>query len=544
VLTAGSASEIEFPKVAECVLFVPPPPTKTTLALLDIVREHSLAFDFIDPTKQAGQSRNRPPSLRGAGSSGKWDLFFGNPVPAWATSIASILNTPRRIKSTVSAISSRWDALVGEVDFDELIMLTVLRLCSPAVFSFLGVHFQEFKGFRPPHGKENPDDHARMEERREYLKTRWLRAVTESGFDSHLLGTVLAELVPSSAYITGVAQMGHGNRCQSITSSRGDVYWERLTTETLSDGAVRDQEVLQLIRGATSDEGITLLANRFAESMEVAELVLFFDKWSRAVDDAALLKIATVVIRKSRPLVRRRLNRETTSLWALREWMEKLSYADTALRDWLVVEMEHCLPHSLADANTLFMDFGRSKLDQDAMISVRTRFVNALREVLSTISPLEFARMFDADYPYSLGQLIRLDGKTYPEPLLTDAKSWQWLRGMLLDAMTHAPELAIPQVMMLFGTFGPGGHYPTWFKYDEMAMLDLFGEELRRAVALLSQDFAISSSAEPWFQLAGPLGTKQARNWLKQMDSDSVPVAPGAKDLGEIPYEISQSTTA
>jgi hypothetical protein len=514
VLTAGAMSEIDFPKIAEHILFMPPLGEETTLALLDRIRDHcQTEWKNIDPTPTPSAPRNRPISLKANASTARAASgMFHYDHPDWAVAVAALLNTPRHLKRALAAILSGWETLNGEVDVDELIMLTTLRNCAPAVFTFFGIHFHEFKILSTESRHATPDESEARKERLAYVKARWQRVAEESGYDARALGAIMGELVYASSHVTGVKLWSKGNRCQSIGSSRGEIYWERLTSESVSERGVRDQEVLRAIQSATTPDGIEALGRRFAESTEFAELVVFFDRFSRQIDDSTLLQVASVAVRKMRPLEIGAWNRDPASFGSLKTWVDRFPYSDVTFRDWLAKEMELCLPNGLRDANALFFDFGRRQLDMEAQGNVRERFVARVKEHFAQIPTSDFAAIFDPDYPYSLGHLVRLDRKPYPEMFLTRGADWQWLAPLVLEAMRQCPQVIVPQVMIMFGNYGPSGQMPTWFKYDEEELQGFFGERLSEAVLLLSQELIIPPTADGWFQLAGPLGTKAAQD--------------------------------
>lgn len=514
VLTAGAKSEIDFPKIAEHILFIPPLGEETTLVLLDRIRNQcQTEWKNIDPTPTQSAPRNRPVSLRANAATAHAAFgMFHYDHPDWAVAVAALLHTPRHLKQTLAAILDAWKALNGEVDVDELVMLTTLRNCAPALFTFFGIHFHEFKILSADTQHATPGESEARKERLAYVKARWQRAAEESGYDARTLGAIVGELVFASSHVTGVKLWSVGNRCQSITSSRGEVYWERLTSESVSEPGVRDQEVLRAIRSATTPDGVEALGRRFAKSTEFAELVVFFERFSRQIDDSTLLRVASVAVREMRPLEIGSWNRDPTSFGSLKAWIDRFPYSDMALRDWLAKEMELCLPSGIRDANALFFDIGRKHLDMEAQAHVRQQFVASIKEHFAQIAVSDFATIFNPDYPYSLGHLIRLDRKPYPETFLTQGAKWAWLAPLVLEGMRQYPQVIVPQVMMMFGNFGPMGEMPTWFKYDEEELRGFFGERLPEAVLLLSQELVIPPTAEGWFRLAGGLGTKAAQD--------------------------------
>ena len=519
ILTAGSKSDIDFPKIAEHILFLSPLRPDAVLAMVNRVRDHCRTWSFIDPTLGPYSSRNRPEQLD-AGSS------------MWALPLAAILNNPRRLKITLTKIIERWKLLYGEVDIDELIMLTALREAAPRIFSFFGSHFREFKGAttEPPKNHLNADTEEARKGRLAFLKDRWRAAVSESENDSTYLAAILGELIWSSTKITDCSFFKSSNRVQSIndyrTGSRGDIYWERLTGGSITLKSVRDQDVLTAMCKAVDGADIELFGQRFAASDEFAEVVLFFEGLMQRMNQKVVLQIASPALQALRPLPPG--NTEPGALVYLTRWLDMLPYNDPDYQQWLALEMERCLPNSLLDAERIFWRFGRSKMETSMLLTVRQQFVASVQRHFEGANVDVFASCFVASFPYSLGHLIRLDEKDYPSEYLTKPSDWIWLADLLIEGMKRHPQILIPQVLMLFGGFGPGGQIPTWFKLDEDRYRELFGERWPEALQLLTQDIVVDPDAEGLFRYAAPLGTAEARRLAASLVNDGGDPAPGA----------------
>lgn len=523
VLTAGSDSKIEFPKVAECIVFLPPPPLEIVLSFLDQVRKRCLSNkSVIDPTPTEFHLKNRPESLLHEASIGQLAIYmFGFRIPDWAAAVASLINTPRKLKQTFAAIAASWNRLQGEVDVDELIMLTALRCCAPAAYSFFGIYLQDFGPLAktPSEHLTLPDKENARKNRITYIKERWHEVVAKSDCDSDILGSILGELVWSSTKITDCPLWNAGKHCQSVNSSRGNIYWERVASDAISTSGISDQEVLKAIYAASGGDGVQSLGEKFADSNEFAELILFFENFNRRIENETLLRIASVVLQRMAPL-HHYPDQAAPSLTTLKLWLHKvIPFSDSNYTDWLASEIESCLPSRLPDANWLFFNFAREKLQSDQFLKLRQYFVLSVRRHFEFMSPADFARCFEANYPYSLSQLIRIDRKVYAPECLTNFSDWIWLRNLLLEGMRLGPQVLIPQVIGAFGEFGPEGGMPTWFKFEESGLKEVFGEKIDEALQLLSQDLEIQPNTEGWFKLAWPLAIKEAKRLASNITS-------------------------
>jgi len=522
ILTAGSKSQIDFPKIAEYILFLPSLPKDKVLSVIDRIRNNMMdSSTYIDPML-GGRilSHQRIQDLRSEANNQRLSFYMMGTGSSWPHALASLLNTPRKLKQTLSQIISSWDDLRGEVDLDELIMLTALRCCAPSVFTVFGNHFQELETiFRKRDEKYDIKGSNWKQEREDFVKKEWNRAVSESSYDPEVLGAIISELSPWGSSLTGVINYSRTKRCQSISSDRGNIYWERLVTSTLKDGELRDQEVLSYVTHAVNDEGIAALGLRAAKSPEFAMLVLFFKISSNhIISDSSLLKAASHALQYTFPFEWASLSNETSAYRYIVRWIHNIiQYGDNSFPIWLQEQMALCIPNRIRDLTILFKDT-HDLLIEGASRDIRKWLIEQCQISFLSLTTNDFSSLFSNKDPYLLGNLIRIDRKS-ADWLFGRGKDWHWLAPLLLKSLEEFPQIMIPQVMMVFGDFGPDGMMPTFFNFNEDELAALFGKELNRAVKLLTQPLNITEDMEPWFKCAAPLGTKKAVEWNLRLEN-------------------------
>lgn len=511
VLTAGNSSQIDFPKIAEHLQFVPRLPVKITMTLMDRVRRYCMThWKFIDPTSR----QNRPERLINEDRENVEIERFSR-TPSWIGILACLLDNPRILKKTMASIVESWSHLHGEVDLDELIMLSVLRHTAPASFDFLGVHRNEFGDFAP---KNSSSEYMKTqrEGRLAYLKERWLKVVSKTDHDAHLLGKILGELVWDSTHITGCEVHGPAQRCQSIKDNRGDVYWERISSGAVLASDIRDQEVLASIAKTKDTGDVQHMAEMMSARSDFSELLLRFQKYDRPLDSSIILQATSAALRRMRPLKYGLWNRVTRRFQLIEELIKATHASQETLSAWLFKELVDCLPCHIRDADTLFFDLGRGALDHDSLGEVRSKFVIEVKKSLSSLTSAQFVKCFPHKFPWILSYLVILDRKSYPESFKTQWSHWQWIAPHLLEGMTNCPEVITPQVICALGESGPNGDMPTWFRFDELSLKSLFGERVNEALTLLSQPLSGSQEVEGWFPIFGPLAAKEAKRLLTE----------------------------
>jgi hypothetical protein len=118
----------DFAKVCDHVDVMPQPETQQVRGLLHALKEHCRAAQVIGPM-----------ACKDILDTGPDDFAHLLQVPGNESmrAITELLDTPRKLKSLTRRIDRIWVSLQGEIDFEEVIVTTVLREGAPEVFDFL-----------------------------------------------------------------------------------------------------------------------------------------------------------------------------------------------------------------------------------------------------------------------------------------------------------------------------------------------------------------------------------------------------------------------
>jgi hypothetical protein len=473
VLTTGKQSEIDFPKVAEHILFLPAIPSELTLTVLDRVRDHCRKIcPSIDPTI----GRNRIESLLASAQIYAQTGSLGR--TAWVRALPSLIRTPRALKTISSSVISAWQILHGEVDLDDLIMLTALRHSAPSVFTFLGINFSDLKSLGAFSAEA---ERSEVKERVQDLKTKWSRVSDESGYDIEPLTAIVTELLPSAFHLTGVRNYTTLNRAQGLSSKRGQIYWTRLTNETLGAG-LRDQEVLRAIQNAETNGDAAEISERIVTSSDFTALLLFFDDYTRCSDKVVMsaMRSGLVNIRASLP---RGDIYDATSLDEFIRWLRRRDLSQRKWVEFLSTEITLCIPKCLRLANELSF-----KLSADGNLATLRKLIHELaQDRFSRMSGEEVATCFDDGFAYTLSHLMFLDRQSSSSTFLTQATDWTWFGPQLLVSMRSQPGVMSPKAIAAFGRWGPSETLPDSYGYDKPSVQAVFGRQSNEFYRLLAQ---------------------------------------------------------
>jgi hypothetical protein len=512
VLTVGSTAQIDFPKLAEQIIMIPSVPPTDAAMFLDRIRNHCREkWPVIDLVTT---EQNRPTSLFADLEAANLSAFLLPwRISAWSGAIADVVTTPRDLKFALSAILRSWDGLHGEVDLDELIMMTVLRHAAGPAFSFLVRRSVDLRLLSSRfHASEGESEKKQREENIQALKNEWRRAVADSRADESALDVLICNLFPAAFAITRRRDWNQANRVQSVNSDRSEVYLERITSGNVSRDAVRDQDVLEALSTIAGNKNLQTFSDRFTTSREFAEIVIFFDKTRLIpISQTQRLKVSSLLIKDlSRKAGAGRIeNSPVHDLFS--HWQSPAEQDTPEFRNWAAEQIIGFIPHNLLHATELYFDFVRdTHLPLEAQSEIRQRMVQSTKEQLSKLTPKEFAQCFPAGFPYTLGHLIRLDRKDYPPPFLTKHTDWVWMTPLLLSAIQIHPEILIPQIINEFGEYGPGGELYTWYRFREDAVKEFFGDRAHEFYSAIRQPFDVDRKMDANFARLVSLAQEKA----------------------------------
>jgi len=149
VIVAGTSLDARFDldKIARYVERIPELDPGQVARLFSVVRKHYLdgyPHKIIDPVgDEARQGFLRSPEL-GARWANELHRLMSHRVGD-VDAVALLASTPRVLKSCLRLIHEIWRALAGEVDLDDVIAATVIRVTRPHVFSLLDRHVHHLR---------------------------------------------------------------------------------------------------------------------------------------------------------------------------------------------------------------------------------------------------------------------------------------------------------------------------------------------------------------------------------------------------------------
>ncbi|WNG26220.1 hypothetical protein F0U62_20960 [Cystobacter fuscus] len=271
--SAALSTRFDIEKFARIVEPVPPPDALSIWKILKCFRENhlTLAKDVIDPA---------PPEIRKhLDELGNWTEFsvvkmFGGMSPALA--LARLCDNPRRLKYCLRHCQDAWIRLKGEVDFDDIFLISALRAAEPNVFSLVNQFIDELRSSHT--SKEGMSDALSV-------FSMELEKLMGKGVGQRqaAIEAVLDFVFPGWKNPKKEQPRHHKPQGLAVNSHRD--YWVRYLSSSLVSDDEKDQRVLQAIfswKEKRSDELIQMLVKEdqnsaiaeFSQSCLVREDVL------------------------------------------------------------------------------------------------------------------------------------------------------------------------------------------------------------------------------------------------------------------------------
>jgi hypothetical protein len=390
--------------------------------------------------------------------------------------IAALLPTPRQIKTCQRAVETLWEKLHGEVNFDDLLMLTSIRLEAPNVFAWILDRIASLRALNPqlPLFGENVDT------RRQDLEQAWSELETGNPDlnDLRPCRILVATLFP------GFDKLNPGAPAvQSVVTANPVDYWDRYLAGEIPPDQPRDQEVLHFgtawLNGEVrpSDQ----LVARVLTDPSYAELFiyLFQGKIDSGRTVAMLEKLCARVT-------------ECRGRAALEELLGTISvfaqgFDSIRANEWansVFALLLHQIDRSIALVAELGRTFYKALLEVDGNLD--REFRDAIKDRWSEPSRLSAA--LSSDDLYALRHLIFCMHGLGEHGKSTLEDSWSWLGPSLLRAaeMDHAWVVpTIAAIAMDEDHNGPRREKVYTFRRDRLVVL--FGKDAVKVLRLMSK---------------------------------------------------------
>lgn len=388
-----------------------------------------------------------------------------------AEAAARLQRTPRALKHALRRTYRAWEILAGEVDFDHLLAVNVLRHGAPEAFDFLLRHWEQLQD--DPRTWETDRD--RLPQVRERLTVEWQRVTREVDWDVRAAQAILLFLLPTAGEYLGARRGIDRGRSQGISHHR---YWRRAINEELDPAEERDQTVLRDMADwlVTRSPAAALIEGLSARE----DYVTVWEHHAPAVfghDGAISLQLAEQVLARHRnPYGARTPGQHPHPIFGdavlpdaafggVWRYANRRVEKNDASREWLERQVRLAIPVSLSLVNDLYYYWASPRSGDDLI------------------------RLSHPELPYGVYRLVfPPDEDDVPSELCGEAH-WSWLGPILLDALRREPRLFAQQVGHLISESRRGEYHGAEIAFVVPERLAaFFGEGGGEVIRLLAEE--------------------------------------------------------
>ena len=414
--------------------------------------------------------------------------------------MAQIVQTPRELKRVLQRVDATWRDLHGEVDLEDLLVVTTFRECLPQVYDFLREHIDAARLTADP-GPFGPS------------------AVGDDW--NQLLETLSSpESARRLAALLGITQLS-GDREQSTDRSPQGVhlteptdYLDRIHAEGIDSSETRDQSVLRDIHAWEQGQAESLIEHLAAARGDDRRYAAVWEHFAfrHTPDKLVQLMVGTVRFLLKTDGTDATMNHPALlALW--RACHNQL--LDETNKSWIQDVTLEAVPLNLSFAVDFYDYLTRGEFrvvsPQEAE-EIRSVLLDEIQKVVCTDADL--VQHLNEDSPYRVSSIIRQTG---PEQGLPSLNAWgKHLAPILVDGARNHPRQFLPELANLLGTAGSHErayrveppNFTNPYKMDRARAEALLGTCLDEALVMLA-DY---KGKNPYARRA----RKEAAAWLQE----------------------------
>ncbi len=503
ILTTDTSSKVDFAKLCEYSESIPNLDVDQSLRIISTVRKFCLDsyLDDIHPISYEDslrQDREGPDAI-----SSPISLYQ---TTSWQDSLVDLLSTPRYLKRTLRRTINAWERLHGEVDINELLIITALRETATPAFSFLNRHYQEIRSLSP----NSSDDHEnRLSKNKiQNLKENWNEIIERSNFDSTIVSILMREILPATDFLFSNIYNPTTKTIQGIKNKDAPIdYGERYFSESILENHIRDQSVLQTIKKINSgnSEGINDASKNIFESKIFSEILVYYGD---RIEEDNLLPLLSSLYKLIRVKMGSKAYHDKPGFIELWNYGRNKFPQLPGFKTWIYSEIRNSFPNNIKFVNALcywWCPYESQHIDTEL---VRQYICDLSKEYFKKLSSKDFANCFDEDYPWSLSWLVFIEPRNEIDVSISNAPDWSWLGPVLIDASKEVPEKINPQIAFMCKI-----QNQSFFDYDNEVLDGIFGDRKNEIMQELAKPYEVNPNFSKDDQVKLKSATKKAQQW-------------------------------
>lgn len=421
VLTGGgdSAARIDFSKLCDHIESVQSFSISQASKLLCVFREICLNQETY-PHYSLVESSSNLLVLRNFSLAGEEE----NSVPK---AIADLLSTPRSMRHVLASTLHAWGKLYGEVDFDHLLVVNILRFAAPEAYTFVLMNWKRLT--QGANRLEQQSEHlARI---RSNLRKDWNECCQDVQWDMRSAQLLVELIMPEAGPLLHEGQQS-SRRIQGVHEER---YWQRAISLDITGSEIRDQEIIRELKawGASPTVDHSLI-NKLCTNRTYARISQNMLVQMLGGCRAEILLLCEQVLEKIGRLHGAAASGDSTGFTDIWYLAQHCLSNEEENATWLEQQLIRVSEWSFELLNDLWCRLGVGSsaiLRQQDWERVRRNVQSSIR--LQLVHPERLERVLDKKLPRAIYRLV-FDPGTH-DSVLSDPVEWQWLGPVLLQAI-------------------------------------------------------------------------------------------------------------
>ena len=419
----------------------------------------------------------------------------------------SMIKSNRQFKTLLRKTLTGWEALHGEVSFDELLLINAFRVTNPCMLNFMS-ELREYLNSAGCWGDSIKDKKKANEEGKQKIEMLFHQHVGNNHLQADRLKGLVGLLIPKTDRESigidsrPILLKWKEERYQSITSTRYTDYWNRILNEDIPEGELRDQEVWKLIDKWKQNPDTCLgLPQKIADDKEWAKK---FEQFQSVLEDNDIfLRLASQHMKALRQTYGNKANADSPGFNEIWNVSRERNIKGEKKCDWIKKEIDKSICVSIELVNNLMELWGpEKKPDPSPGDNKGTILPEKRKELLKHVIEImkhnytgrdsgdRLAKALFSDsskIPNTLNYLMRWhdEDKKYEREGLSGPEAWRFMADAVLAATEEHPDVMLPQVVILVGkTKSPGSDT---YQFDETVIAKMFNDKKKDLMSLLAK---------------------------------------------------------
>ena len=417
--------------------------------------------------------------------------------------VSQLLDTPRKLKTTIREIGSLWRYLHGEIHFESFFFAMVLKTAAPEAYAFINDEIRNIRILSYKHSDAKSDAESGIKA----LVSKWKQITEKVLWDVESARKIVCVLFPvfrQGQLDDDISFLVDEKTLQGFMNDSLVDYWKKMNVGTLLPAEIGDQIVLKAIDGWRIDHcQKTYIHNGASQTLsnaifEVDGLDEKFENFGVLLEAKEIYDLSSVLFDKSLKKDKNNACGDLCpgffNLWRLAH--EKDEYSEH--EKWLINEIEKALDVSLYFSNDL-CHYWRHKRSYDVSAKTPTpklkkRVVDIFRNKFED-NPKSLCEILSQSNPWGLYRMVRLDKGG-------NSEEWEWLGDVLLEASKINQKLLASYIACLISdteivfSSKSGSVYKNKLNVDTLEAF--FGEKTSDVMELLNKEFEYPELADDY----------------------------------------------